>query len=215
MNLYEQFYILCLHEEKTVPTQAAESGFPYWFGAALFADLATAGRILVKEKQRLALISAEPFGEPILDEMLQKIESVEGAKKISFWMNDLEYKSKKVFRQVSEGLMAKGVLKQEEDELSWVFPEQEPGGQQASAKFLLKSRLRALVLTRLEPELPELYLLSLLKASNKLDQIFFKDERKLASRWINEGMMAEALQNPVAQTIQEIESALAQHIDEE
>ncbi len=213
LKLYEQIYVLCLHEEKTVPTQIAELGFPYWFGASLLADLTLGERVLVKEKQRLSLVSGEETGDHFLDEILQKILSVESAKKISYWMNDLDYKSKKVFRQISEGLIAKAVLRQEEDDFSWAFPEVDPSGQQASAKFLLKSRLRALVLTRLEPERAELFLLSLLKASDKLDLVFFKDERKLAARWINERMMSEAIQDPIAQTVQEIEAALLAHID--
>jgi hypothetical protein len=46
-----------------------------------------------------------------------------------------------------------------------------------------------------------------------LDLVFFKDERKLARRRIDEAMLAEALRDPLAQTVQEIGSGIAARID--
>ena len=61
-----------------------------------------------------------------------------------------------------------------------------------------------MVLTHGEPELPDLALLDLAKSSKLLSLIFTKDERKTAQHWINTSVMSKALNDPVAQSLQEI-----------
>jgi hypothetical protein len=48
-----------------------------------------------------------------------------------------------------------------------------------------------------------------------LDLLFLRDELKLADRQINELVYKQALNNPVIQTIQEIESAIAELVEED
>jgi Golgi phosphoprotein 3 len=213
--LYEEAYLLCLHEEKTAPTAYSVAGFPYWLEGGLLIDLALQKRIASEPKHRLKLVSEEPTGDPLLDEIIGSLKVSEQPKKIAYWMGTFEFKPKKVFQQISEQLAAKGVLRQEDGDFSWVTPHPADNPLQCSAKFELRRRLRSLILPNQEPSLPEIALLSLLQASNKLELVFFKDERKLVRHRIDEQMMVQAMADPVGQALQEICMAVAAHFEED
>ena len=61
----------------------------------------------------------------------------------------------------------------------------------------------------------DIALLSMVRAGGFLDLIFLRDELKLADRQINELVFKQALSNPVIQTIQEIECAIAELVEED
>jgi len=212
-SVYEKLFLLCLHEEKMVLCPAASENFQYWLGGALLSDLALKNRIQVKEDHRVHLLSAEPTDDQLLDETLNKIQTVSNPKKVGYWMDDFEFKPKKVIAQLMEQMVAKGVLEKEDDDYSWVVPFPAENIPAASAKFNLRKRLRILLQTREGPDLQEVALLNLAKGCGMLDQVYFKDERRQASRLIYELTMSTALANPAAQSIQEIESALTSRVD--
>ena len=215
LNVNEQFFLLCLHEDKVVVLPNASSGFSFWLGGGVLTDLALLGRISINENHRLNLASKEPIGNPLLDETLQKIQGTDGAKKIGYWMDDFDFKPKKVFAQLYGRLLDEGVLNQVDEDYVWVRSSIADIAQAASPKFCLKRQLRSVTLAQVEPDLQATALLGLVLASNKLDLVFFKDERKLARRRIDELLMSEAMRNPVAQYIQEIGTSLAIRIDED
>jgi Golgi phosphoprotein 3 len=215
LNVHEQFFLLCLHEDKVVVLPNASTGFPQWLGGGVLADLALLGRISINENHRLNLANSEPTGNPLLDETLQKIQGTDGAKKVGYWMDDFDFKPKKVFTQLNKRLLEEEVLKQVDEDYVWVRSSVADIAQAASAKFCLKRQLRSVTLAQVEPDLQVTVLLSLVLASNKLDLVFFKDERKLARRRIDELLMSEAMKNPIGQYIQEIGTSLAARIDED
>jgi hypothetical protein len=215
LYLYEEFFLLHLHEDKISVLPSASFGYPYWMSAAILADLALMARVTVNEKHRLELLSGEKTEDSFLDDSLEKIKSLEGTKKVGYWLGEFEYKEKKLYQQLQTQLIEKGVLKQDDDDLSWVMPFPGKSEFHASAKFNLKRQLRTLALAQTEPEDNELPLLSLLAACNKMDLVFLKDERKLARRRVNELIVTAALREPVFQSVQEISSALSAHIDED
>ena len=61
----------------------------------------------------------------------------------------------------------------------------------------------------------DIVLLSLLRACGLLELVFLRDERKLASRKINQLFYNQALTDPVLQTIQEIESAIVELVEDD
>jgi len=215
LNLYEDFFLLHLHEDKISVLSSVSFGYPFWLSGAILSDLALMARVTVNEKHRLVLLSDEKTEDALLDDTLEKIKSVESTKKVEYWLSEFEYKQKKLYQQLQAQLIEKGVLKQEDDDLSWVMPYPAESELAASAKFNLKRHLRTLALAQADPQGNELPLLSLLSASNKMDLVFLKDERKLARRRVNELIVTAALREPVYQSIQEISSALSAHIDED
>jgi hypothetical protein len=213
--LYEELYLLCLHEEKVALTAYSVAGFPYWLEGALLLDLALQKRIGSEPKHRIKLLSDEATGDPLLDDIIASLKGSEQPKKIAYWMGEFEFKPKKVFQLISEQLVGKGILHQEDGDYTWVVPHPADNPLQASAKFELRRRLRSLILPGQTPGLAEIALLALLQASNKLDLLFFKDERKLARHRIDEQMMVQAMSDPTGQILQEICLAVAAHFEED
>jgi hypothetical protein len=79
--------------------------------------------------------------------------------------------------------------------------------QDASAKYWVKQHLREITLGGVAPESRELALLSLIDACRLLNLVFTKDERKAASRKVEELVKGEPFGEAVAKTLEEIEMA--------
>jgi len=205
-TLYEELFILSIHEEKGTILRTAERMLAYGLSGAIIAELALQGKLRVEENHRLEVIDSSDTGDKILDNALGKIIESD-PHKVNYWVRAFLKKPGKFIDQVGAGLVSKGVLMTEDSHWHWVLPysQVEPN---ASVKYLLKRRLRELVLTCGDPDLHEMALLSLAKSSNLLFLIFTRDERKTAERLIHETLIGKALAYPAAQAIEEIESAV-------
>lgn len=212
LTLHENLFLLGLHEEKVALMHSAAEGLLVGLAGALLADLAFLNRIESDHKHRIRVISEEQTGETFLDETLAMLHKNSSAKKVHYWLDQIELKPKHVASIIIQQLTSKGVLKDEDGVCEWVTPYPPKSEMNASAKFSLKRRLRTLGLTQAEPEIEEVALLGLLKACDELELVFFKDERKLASRRIYELVMSEALRTPAVQILQEIQEALESKI---
>lgn len=213
LHLYEELFLLCLHEEKVVVMPAISAQLGNSLGGAILIDLALANKICVTDKHRVELLDSQPTGDPLLDETLEKILATEGHKKVAYWLEEFDFRPKKLFPRLYRRLVEQGVLKEEDDDFKWGLHDETSTNHPTSAKYALKSRMRDLTLAYEEADLHQISLLSVLQASEMLDLVFFKDERKLARRRIDEAMLAEALRDPLAQTVQEIGSGIAARID--
>jgi hypothetical protein len=89
-----------------------------------------------------------------------------------------------------------------------VTPYADSSNPRLSAKYVLKSQLRELALTQAEADLSDLALLGLAKASNMLNLVFTKDERKAAKRWIYTAITSRAMNEAAAQILQAIGQAV-------
>lgn len=213
LTLYENLFLVGLHEEKVAPIPSAESALRVGLAGAMLAEMAFRNRIETDLKQRVKIVNPEPTGEPPLDDALAKIQANSSHKKISYWLGELSAKPERLTKSLFQQLIEKGVLKEEDDEYSWLKPYPADSALQTNAKFTLKQRLRLIGLAEDTPDLPELALLSLLRACGKLDLVFLKDERKTVSRLIYELLVSEALKESNVQIIQEIEAAVESRID--
>jgi hypothetical protein len=101
------------------------------------------------------------------------------------------------------------MLTREDSHLQWVIPSPMSPQFDAPVKYEIKNRLREIVLAGCDADLRSLALLSLLRATRLHRMIFTKDERRVARRRIYEMIVGEALNNPVAQSVEEIEDAVS------
>ncbi len=222
LALYEDLFLIAVHEEKgTLPAWAAEK-LPPGLAGAMLCELGLMGKIKVKEKHHLEVLDETPCGDELLDEAVAEIRAVKQERKAQYWVTHLNFKPKKSYPRIVARLADKGLVTQEDDRLTWVIPApgQPEGAPQApqinaSAKYLLKARLRAILLAGVEPSLRELALLGLLQACSLLELVVTRDERRLAARRIRELLLAEALKNPIAQTIDEIQEAVTLHLEDD
>jgi len=97
----------------------------------------------------------------------------------------------------------------------WVTPSPFHPKVHASTKYMVNQHLRSIVLAQKESGPRELALLGLLRACGLLDLTFLRDERRFASRHINQMVVSAAMKDPLAQTLQEIETAIAVVVEDD
>jgi Golgi phosphoprotein 3 len=207
-NIYEQFFILTIHEDKGIILSTAQSNLPYGLAGALLTELALRGKLQVNPRHRVEVLEASQTGDDFLDETLQEISKAEQPRKLSYWINKLSEDYKKISKRLVEKLVQEGIVSLEEKRMLWATPwpgSPEPGG---SAKYWIKTRLRKLALADQEANLEDLALLNLVQSLDWLGLIFTQDERKLAARRLHGLLVGLAMSNPVAQTVEEIGAAI-------
>jgi Golgi phosphoprotein 3 len=209
LTLFDKLLILSLHDEECIVLPSISQRLELGLGGAILAELILLGKVRLGSSSKLEVLDTGEIGDGILDKAVHRFQGFKQRRKLSYCIELLraEY-GKRQKKQVGRLVLA-GVLNQGENGPSWVTPYADSPLPNASAKYILKSHLRELVLTHQEPDLPDLALLDLAKATKLLSLIFTKDERKAAQHWIYTSVMTKALNDPVAQSLQEIDVAIA------
>jgi golgi phosphoprotein 3 len=202
----EKLLLLALEEKKGNVTSFTIGSLRYGLAGALLADLAMQGKVRMA-KNKLALVDATLTGDKILDEALGAIAADNEAHKVTRWIHTLG--DRKISHRIIDQLAEKGVLQREDKHFMWVIPYQGTNQLNASAKYLVKQQLRAMVLADEKPDPNAVVLLSLLKACRLLNLVFTRDERKAANQRVGELVKGEDFGKAVARTIAEIEAATA------
>jgi Golgi phosphoprotein 3 len=215
LTLYEEIQLLSIHEAKGIFIGSALDRLNPGLVGAILAELALTGKIRTSNNRRLQVVEASPTNDPVLDGALTTLKNSDKERKFVYWINDLNPKPEKLRRQITAGLIQKGFLTQEDDSLIWVIPSPLHPEMKASTKHWVVKRLRDVVLAQEEIQLRDIALLSLVSACGLLDLVFLRDERKLASQYINELLVGKAMQDPILETIQEIDSAITSVVEED
>lgn len=215
LTIFEELLLLSIHEDKGTFIGSAVDKINAGIIGAVLAELALAGAIQIQENHRLRVLQDNSLEDDVLNNVLEGLKASDKERKIGYWISALNQKPEKYRKQILERLIQKGVVTQEDDHVVWVIPSPLQPELKASTKYWVKDRLRRIVLTSAEAKQGDIALLSLLKACNLLDLVFLKDERRLASRQISELVVGDALKNPVTQTIEEIDSAIADVVEDE
>jgi hypothetical protein len=208
LTLFEELLLLSIDDENGSPHPSMTDNLGYGMSGSLMTELAMRGKAWVGESHRLELKDAAQTEDEILDDALEQIQASTQPRKVTYWIKHFSDEPKKFRQRLIERLEANGVVKQEENRLIWVIPYADSPEINASAKFMLKARLRKGVLAEEDPEAHDLALLGLVKACNLLNLVFTKDERKMARRRIYELTVGKTLKDPLFQSIQEIEAAV-------
>ena len=215
LTLYEELFLLTIHEEKGTFIGSSVDQLKPGLVGAILAELALMGKIQTLNNHRLLLVDDSQTNIDILDETLKALKEAEKERKISYWFSTLSPKKDKFRKQIIGSLIQKGIVTQEDDHLLWVVPSPLQAEIKASTKYWLTKRLRSFVLASEEIQPRDIILLSLLRACGLLDLVFLRDERKLASRMINQLFFGHAITDPVFQTIQEIENTIEELVEED
>lgn len=215
LNLFEELLLLSIHEGKGTSIASTVDALKPGLGGAVLAELALLGKIQTSNNHRLQLVDDSQTDVEVLNDALNTIKESEKERKLGYWINNFSQKKDKYRKQILESLVQKGILAQEDDHLLWAVPSPLQPEIKASAKFWVIKRLRNVAIASEDIQPRDIILLSLVRACGLLDLVFLRDERKLAGRTINQLFYSQAIKDPVFQTIQEIESAIADLVEED
>jgi golgi phosphoprotein 3 len=215
LSLFEELLLLSIHEDKGTFIRSVQEKINTGLVGAILAELALLGVIQIQENHRLHVGDVNSLEDDILNEALDAMKESEKDRKSGYWINAFTQKPEKIRKRITERLIEKGIVTQEDDHLLWVIPSPMEPEKKASTKYWIKRRLRSIILASEPAEQRDIALLGVMKACDLLDLVFLKDERRLASRLIGELVVSEALKNPVAQTIEEIGLAIAVVVEDD
>jgi Golgi phosphoprotein 3 len=206
LTLSEELFLLSLQEKKGAVKFNNTIELPYALAGALLFELFLAGKVRLEGK-KVAAVGRVLASTELLNEMLEKISAGQ-PKKIAHWVEVFGGKDRKLRKTVVDGLVVKGILKEEEKILLWVIPYTGYAEQDTSAKFALKQRLRGVVLGGQPAGERDTALLSLVLAGGLLDHLFTRDELRRAKKVVEDLVESDAVGQAVTETIEAINAAV-------
>lgn len=175
--LYEEIMLLALRDEQG--TMAV--GFPEQvIAGAVLAELLLDGRISIEEtrKQLVDLTDSSPYGDPVIDECLEKIATSKRRGSIKTWVSRLA-STKDLRHKAAQQLCERRILRAREDTVLFVFkrriyPEINP---QPERKIIDRLR-KAIFSDRAQLDPRTVVLVSLANGSDLLRLTFGRKELK-------------------------------------
>lgn len=206
--LHEELMLLALRDHEG--TVEAGTMYTYGLGGAILAELILGGRLVVdgSGKRPIAkLASTEPFGEPLIDECLERVAEKKPTP-LQTWVSRFSGISRLKHR-VAEGLCRRGVLRADEQTILLVFsrkvyPEVDP-----TVERELTERLRSAIFdtsTQVDPR--TVVLLSLANSTGLLKNAFDKNDLKAQAKRIDQVVNGEVTGRAAKEAIQAMQAAM-------
>ncbi len=209
-NLMEELFLLALHEKGEKGRVNFTGGdLRYGLAGAALTELSLQGKIQWDDRRSVRVLDKPPGPDPILNDILAELAKVRKPKKLAYWISRLGENGKHHQKQIVASLVAKGFLQVEAGRYLWVIPYQVYTQSNASAKYQVKRRLRAIVLAGEKHDEYAVALLSLVHAINMLDHVFAVDEFKAARKRVQALVQDEAVGAAVTEVLQDNAAAAA------
>lgn len=210
LHLHEEIMLLALRDEQG--TVASGSMITYAVGGAILAELLLANRIAVEADKRRKLVqlsSAEPLGDPLLDECLGRVASAKRRASLRTWVTRFAG-IKDLQRRIAERLCERRILRAEEGTFLLVFsrttyPEADPKPERE-----LIERLRQAIFTESRQIDPRtVVLLSLADKADLLKNAFEKSKLKSRRARIAKVVNGELVGAATREAIEAVQIAIA------
>lgn len=122
LRLHQEVVLLALRDDKGT---FAGGMFLYSIAGAMVSELLLQERIVANDdkRQTVAAISEKPTGDPLLDELLEKIVSSKKPQGLQHWVSKAASLSKLQHR-IADQLCDLGVLRHDEKKILWLFTQQ-------------------------------------------------------------------------------------------
>lgn len=210
LALHEEILLLALQREKG--TTPIESHLNLAMGGAILAELLLLGRIQAKKekKKQFAVVSStKPTGDTLLDECLERIAESKKRQQLKAWVARFS-NIKKLKRRVAVQLCRKGIVRESEDRVLFIFkraifPEVDPRPERA-----LVERLRHAIsagTSQVEPRTA--VLVALASHTGLLKNVFEKRMLKIHKKRIENLAGGEVVGAATKEAVQAVKAAAA------
>lgn len=211
LTLAEELLLLGLDDESGEIILSVSTALPYGIAGALLLDLHLLNKISLNDKF-VEVKDSSKTEHPILDEVLNLIKIKEKLEEPKYWIRTINGSVENLIDRIIDGLVVRGVLKKEEKKILWIIPVDRFPTNDPLPEVHTRILIRSLVLENVEPTERTLALLSLVKASNLIDELFLKEERKQASNIINEMILDEKIGKAVSDINAEVTAIISSSV---
>ncbi len=203
LTLAEELLLIALDDESGRPIDLP----PFWLDTALagaiLMELCLVGR-LDTDPGRLVVISGEPTGSPILDEVLAQIVADPAPHPSGVWIRRVGTRGHELREQVANGLVARGVLKSVEKRLLWVFKTRAYPPTSGLEEQEVRSRIMTLLNNTDIPDARDALLVGLLSATNIIGHLLSKSEAQRLAPRIEQIARLEEISRALDASVREI-----------
>ena len=207
LNLAEELLLLALNDEKGTVLMAASMGLPYGLAGALLIELVEAGLLRIEGKELIAAAGGSARDE-LLDGILGTIRSSKRTRDLKHWVGRLGRSGGKIKKDLLARLVQKGVLREEERRLLWIFPSPRYPEIDPRPEYGVRGRVRSGILGVVPPEDRTAALISLVHACDLIGVLFDKGERRDAKRRAKEITASQPIGSAVARTVEAVKVAV-------
>lgn len=156
---------------------------------------------------KLFIDDTTKVGDPLLDEVLEKLKSG-GEKPIVYWINLLTEQLTDVEEKVIESLVRKNVLKVVNKKILWVFNQRRYPVVNNTEMIEVKARLRNIIESGDLPDPRDAVLISLVNGCHLFGEIFNEEELEAQREQIEKLARFDFVGQALAESIKDIEQTI-------
>lgn len=208
LTVAEEIYLLALDDSRGVIKPIPVFALEYALGAALLMELELCDRIDT-DLTTLKVVSSAPTGDPLLDETLLELQQKKEPQLMSFWLEQFTSHKRHIGERVLAQLIRKGVLKEENRRILWVFETHRYPLMDDREVKEVRTRLRELILGDEIPDPRDVVLISLANACQLLADLFTQKENERIHSRIAALSRLDLIGLQMANSIREIERTMA------
>lgn len=209
LTFAEEILLLMLDDDSGKVEHADPLAIKYALGGSILMELAVKSKIEADE-ENLKVVDPSPTGIEILDKYLSAISEAKDNKNTSYWINYLSLCSEEIQQMALETLINKGILKEVEEKILWVFETRRYPMIHEEEEKEVKKRIVDLIYTDEMPSPRDVVLISLVDTCNILPSILSSDEIHHASDRIAEIKDMDVIGQVISQVVKQLHLDIAQ-----
>lgn len=208
LSFAEEIYLLALDDKQGIIKPLPVSALDYSLAGALLMELALQNRIDT-DLSSLKVVNPQPTGDQLLDETLRELQQKTEPQPTNYWLKYFADQSRRIQEKVLARLIQKGILKQENKRILWVFEVRRYPLLNNKEITEVRTRLRNLILSDEIPDPREVVLINLANACRLLDDIFSDEELDRLRPRITALAKLDIIGQEMFRSIREIERTMA------
>ena len=170
LSLAEELLLIALDDDtgRLIGSGAAASTLDRALAAALLMELTLASR-LDSDTEKLFVLSTQPLGSPLLDEVLAQSAAASPSQRS--WVQQLSVRGPEIRERLTEQLVERGILQRVEQRLLWMFRQRAYPPTSGREEQEVRTRILALLHGQDIPEPRDALLIGLIEAAGLIREL--------------------------------------------
>ena len=208
LRFAEEITLLMLNDEDGEFVRVPGWSMQCAFAGAVLMDLALENRIDTDLK-RLVLIDPTPVGDDLLDPTLALIAEATETHDARHWVDHLADNAETIRERALQRLVARGILRREEDRFLWVFQSRRYPIVDGEPEREVKLRIMEVLFSNEIPDPRDIVLLCLVDACGILRELLTAKELERASERVDQVRKLDLIGQAVSKAVWDIQSSIA------
>jgi Golgi phosphoprotein 3 len=208
LTLAEELMLIALDDESGAPVSMPPMALELGLAAALIGELTLEGR-LDTDSDKLFVTSQETVGDSLLDEMLADVLAESKQLPTDTWLRRVAEAGPVLRERISRRLVQRGVLKEVEKRLLWVFKTRVYPPTSGIEESEVKSRIMTLLNNDDIPSARDALLVGVLRATGMFDVLLSTPEHERLRSRIDQLADLEEIGRSLNHTVAVLQMALA------